>query len=326
MDVHIASDASDSPKREIAPNNQPPKTDSTQSRFNMTIFSRLSLFFPLKGQRILTTELADIEYHGTAGITNCCVRAIARLLSNGEAITKASLITHNNVHAFIVTNLIERSIAIKNGFSSGYPGEAPRGLATALMLFKQHHIDIEEYRVDAKFMHRLEVAALLQSDLDWLSTTDPVRPQAWHDYIYAIQRGASTNANGLSQHYPVAIPYALVDQRIMDLAIDFENDPDKALASAYRRLEQGVRERTQIAESGYKLFSRAFQGANSPLTWSVPDNNEANSRASLFTSVFGAFRNARMHREIPQSPQEALREFLLVNELFLLEQQAVARE
>jgi hypothetical protein len=111
----------------------------------------------------------------------------------------------------------------------------------------------------------------------------------------------------------------------MDLAVRFHEDEDRSIVAAYRRLEDLVRRRTNIVESGTRLFSQAFLSERSPLTWEVRDINEAKARANMFTAIFGAFRNARMHREQKQRPADALREFLLVNELFLLESSAVPR-
>jgi hypothetical protein len=58
------------------------------------------------------------------------------------------------------------------------------------------------------------------------------------------------------------------------------------------------------------------------LTWPVNDDGEKNGRANLFTGTFMAYRNPRAHRE--HSSEELLAEFLLLNQLYRLEFEAVA--
>lgn len=83
-------------------------------------------------------KLAQIEYHGLAGITGECIKAIVRLIHFGDTIEKAMLISYTGgdagQHCFLLTVNGEDLIAIKSGFSSGYHGEGPRGLSTAIQL------------------------------------------------------------------------------------------------------------------------------------------------------------------------------------------------
>ncbi|MCH8504956.1 MAG: hypothetical protein LAT50_11610, partial [Ectothiorhodospiraceae bacterium] len=48
-------------------------------------------------------------------------------------------------------------------------------------------------------------------------------------------------------------------------------------------------------------------------------------RANLFVGVYMANRNRRAHKELPSKLSDELREFLLVNELFLLEAESKLR-
>lgn len=277
----------------------------------------------MKSQRIFTSQLAGIEYCGKNGITADCIRAIARLIYSGELISRACLITFQQTHAFALFDEFNDAHVVKNGFASGYGGEGPKGLSTALRLLERHQVEVEEYEVDQKFMERLESSALLRRDIEWIESARPVRPRRISDYEFLSEVDAAHTAEHLAACLPPTVPFGLMDGRIMDLAVAFQDDQDGAIVAAYRRLEDTVRSRTAISDSGARLFSRAFLSPAAPLTWKVDDPNECKSRASLFTAIFGAFRNARMHREQRQSRKEALREFLLINELFLLEASAV---
>jgi uncharacterized protein (TIGR02391 family) len=126
------------------------------------------------------------------------------------------------------------------------------------------------------------------------------------------------------------------EQRLADLALDFHEAPDRVLLDGFRRLEDRIRDRTWLAEHGAKLFSQAFAGDDSRLVWNMPQNargskpdpiekGEQAGRAQLFTGAYQAFRNPRAHRTLNHSAAEALSEFLMLNQLFRFEAEAVER-
>ncbi|MGP5536680.1 TIGR02391 family protein [Psychrobacter glacincola] len=119
---------------------------------------------------------------------------------------------------------------------------------------------------------------------------------------------------------------ALLDARLIELALDFDKNPDHAIISGYRKIESIVRERTGLEhESSVKLFAKAFQGDDSILCWKNLDSGECRGRASLFSSVFMAYRNNRAHQEPRRNLGDDIREFMLINQLFILESAAVIR-
>jgi hypothetical protein len=118
------------------------------------------------------------------------------------------------------------------------------------------------------------------------------------------------------------IPFAIIDARIIDLAISFWKDPDDKLLKGYRRLEDAIRKRTSLDEHGTKLFSQTFAGNNPKLTWDHIDDGERAGRANLFTGAYMAHRNPRAHRELESDRDGQLAEFLLLNHLFRLEKEA----
>lgn len=111
----------------------------------------------------------------------------------------------------------------------------------------------------------------------------------------------------------------------MDLAITFWNSPDAQLFTAYRRLEDRIRERLGIGEIGAKLCSTAFYPPGR-LYWPGIENGEQVGRANLFIGAFTAYRNPRAHRQLKEPPASQLTEFLLVNQLYRLEGEAVIRD
>lgn len=271
-------------------------------------------------------KLADIEYHGQYGFSESCLHAIVRLIQCGELIVKASLLTWNGKHCFLLHYYKQGLIAISPGFTSGYSGEGPAKLAETLLILKRHGIETEEYEVSQSFMERVRDCCLTDADIDSIEQAKPIRPLRLHDYIYEVRKNRTIKEDGLTRKFPAVIPFRIIDRRIFDLALKLENDADSALMTAYRRLEQIILERCELNGSfGSKLLEKAFEGSNSRLYWHGLDGTEGLGRAFMFKAAFMAFRNRRAHKELEYDSEESLREFLIVNELYLLEAEAIER-
>lgn len=267
---------------------------------------------------------AVVQYHGEASTTRSCLKAIVRLIQGEQSIAEARLLTSGNFHAFLLRLHEGEKIVIKAGFSSGYGGEGPAGLATALQLMRRHGVEIEEVVVPIAMLERVGVNALTESDMAYIVEAKPLRPVRWYDYIFDAQSyGRATDAS-LSLNYSCVVPLRIVDPRIVDLALKLDQDADAALMTGYRRLERIVADRCGLTgATSQKIFSVAFQGAAPMLSWTGLESGEATGRAQLFTGCYMAFRNRRAHKVIDQSQTDFVREFLLLNELFLLEAEAV---
>jgi hypothetical protein len=281
-------------------------------------------------KKIDQQKLAEIEFHGCAGITLICIQAIVRLFHYGNHISKAMLLSHlgpnSGTHCFLLTINYDSIVAIKSGFSSGYGGEGCKGLSTALQLLMRHNTKIEEYSVNQDVIERIDKSCLLNSDLEKLESSIPIAPYRYHDYVYNLQGTSSYSNEHLKKVYPLVVPLSIIDTRLVDLALELTENPGESVLTGYRRLEDIVRERTGLSgEGGNKLFSKAFQDDESKLYWPDLDNAELKGRALLFTGVYMAYRNKRAHKELDSSQEEIVREFLLLNELYVLESSAILR-
>ncbi len=260
-------------------------------------------------------DLAGIQYVGEAGSTQECKDAILRFLQFGDTIANIRILSTSNRHSFLLTLDGIDTVAVKSGFSSGYLGEGPRAFSYVLQLFRSYGYSITEYEVELEIFDRLDNSALSLADISTLANLPAVRPTRWKDYIF--ENDWHLEAKGkIWRDFPLTIPYAIIDPRIVDLALTFWEDPDDKLMKGYRRLEDVVRERCGTSESGAKLFSRAFEKS---LTWNIADNGEKIGRAQLFVSAYMAYRNPRAHKELESSPYGQLNELLLLNHLFILE-------
>lgn len=274
-------------------------------------------------------KLASIEYHGQAGITRDCLNALVRLIHFGDSIENAQLLTckgtHSASHCFLLTINQHDLVAIKSGFSSGYYGEGPSGMSSAIKLLLRQNVEIYEYLVTEDVISRCDHSSLLNSDLEDLENTRPVLPHRFYGYRQGEPGSDINDDKYLKQLFPITLPLGLLDARIVDLALEFGEYPDHAVMKAYKRLEDTIRKKTGLNGSGAKLFAKAFQGDNSILFWKNIEATESIGRANLFIGAFMAFRNPRAHKEQQEDREQATREFLILNELYLLESQSITR-
>jgi len=246
-----------------------------------------------------------------------------RLLQCGTSIARARIISSGNTHCLLLTNAIGDHIAVKSGFASGYGGTGPVCFSVTLQLLHSHGAEIDECVADELLIDRLDHSALTIADVEDVTRARAIRPSRWPQYI--MDRHEEQGRKGtLWQEFPPVVPFSIIDSRIMDLARNLWDDPDRNLLRGYRRLEDLVRERTGLTESNTKLFSRVFAGKDAILTWAVTNESEKNGRANLFAGTYMAYRNPRAHQENPTA--ELLAEFLLLNHLYRLEREAVKAE
>jgi hypothetical protein len=268
--------------------------------------------------------LAGIEYSGLPGISSDCQDAVLRLLQYRDQITRVRILSCSGEHCLLLTVNVGDLIAIKSGFGSGYLGEGSHTFSYVLQLLDAHGAQIEESEVAPDVIERLDNSSLTMSDIDNLDAAVPIRPTRWHGYVFE-QHWESERSGTLWRDFPPVVPFAIIDSRIIDLAISFWEDPDEKLLTGYRRLEDTVRKRTGVDEHGTKLFSQAFAGPKAKLGWESLDAGEHSGRASLFTGAFMAYRNPRAHREVQGDANDQLAEFLLLNHLYRLEKDSKER-
>jgi Protein of unknown function (Hypoth_ymh) len=194
---------------------------------------------------------------------------------------------------------------VKSGFASGYGGEGPRR-SYVLQILDSHGAEIIEHDVPRSLLEKIDDSALTRSDLKRVKKMRHVRPSRWHDYVSDRDFERAREGTLWCEEFPAVIPFALIDARIMDLALDFWNSPDNSLLVGYRRLEDIVREMTAVKHHGTKLFSQAFNSGDGLLTWEHVDDGERAGRMHLFIGTYGAHRNRRAHKEFQAHSGELL--------------------
>ncbi len=267
---------------------------------------------------------AGIEYLGLARISQACQEAVIRRVQYGEKIAQALILTSAGTHCLLLGNGIGDQAAVKSGFASGYGGEGPNAFSYVLQLLDAHGTEIEEVEVEPELLDRLDDSALTVADLHLINTARPVRPLTWYRYILDDDRNSDKHGRLWREFQPV-IPFAIIDPRLIDVALGFWDDPDAKLVTGYRRLEDVIREHTGLTGHGTALLSTAFLGDKSPLCWESVSENEQKGRGMLFTAAFMAHRNPRAHQELKADAEAQLRELLLLNHLFVLQREATSR-
>ena len=274
----------------------------------------------------MKAKFAGIQYLGESGITQVCKEAVIQLIHAGQKIQDVKIITfedtYSKAHALLLTVEYDIQIVIKGGFASGYNGEGPKGYAFVLNLLRQYTDNINEYIIPKSIFERISSSSQTIKDLEYINSVERVHPARWCDSAYLYKK----REHNIFSEFPLTIPMALLDTRLIEIALEFETNPDNAIMSGYRKIESIVRARTDLNnESSTKLFAKAFQGDDSILCWENLDSGESRGRAFIFTSVFMAYRNNRAHQEPCHNLSNDVREFMLINQLFVLESEAVLR-
>jgi len=171
---------------------------------------------------------------------------------------------------------------------------------------------------------------VLISDLNEINPENQVFGSRIRLYIHACGYDSSSaieNHKALQDNFPSIVPLKFVDYRISALALKLKSEPDSSLMTGYKRLEAAIRLRTGFESDtiGVKLFTKAFRGDKAPLYWKNVEPAEREGRAAMFEGIYMAFRNRRAHHELKLRLDEEAREFILLNELFVLESQAINR-
>jgi hypothetical protein len=264
------------------------------------------------------------QYHGSHRTTQSCLDALARLLASSIVIRRAYLLTHEGRHGFYLDAEGPEPIFIRCGFASGYGGEGPAGLAIALRLLERFSVETEEIDVSSGMLHRLDAGALGSADLQTIEASRIVHPVRLYDYMHDGLRARQSPAELMRNQFAMMIPWPILDERLVQIALQLEHDPDRAVFAAFRKLELQVKSRCGMTSSvhGVQVFRSAFRGSGAILSWPGLPASEVEGRAQLFEAAFMAYRNPRAHSEVGGGVKRAYREFYVVNELFLLESEA----
>lgn len=272
-----------------------------------------------------SSELAVAQYVGSHLTTKSCLDAISRLLASSAWIEKVRLLSAGRRHGFYLETNEPEPILVRCGFASGYGGEGPAGLAIALHLFERFQFEVEEVVVPPDLLVRLDENRLSVADIEFVVRAKALRPTGIWDYRDEGLKSRGSPQAAIRSQFKPSVPWSLIDERIVDLALVLQRDPDKAVFEAFRRLESTVAKRAglPIGTAGKDVFRKAFRGSGACLMWKGLPAGEVEGRAQLFEAAFLAYRNPLAHREEVRRAERAYREFYLVNELFLLEREAI---
>ncbi|AXY57083.1 TIGR02391 family protein [Acinetobacter chinensis] len=264
----------------------------------------------------------EIQYLGTP-YTQDCLDAIGIILQTQIHIEKALLLSCNQAHAYLIKSH-RNTYIIRSGFRSGYPGEGPKGLASSLQLLLKHNIAVDEINISEKLMKKINHSSLPDTDIEIMLKTEVVRPTNIYEYIYEIYKTTEYQVTN-DRYYPTELPYHLIDSQILDLALKFNDDPNRSIFNAFIRLENIVQNRINSDKHSSALFEYAFCSENRPLICKNEDKRASQATGRIFPNIYKAFRNEHAHNEVSKPLKTLMREFLLINELYILESEAIQR-
>ena len=269
----------------------------------------------------------EIQYLGTR-YTQDCIEAIALVLQIEEQVETALVLTYDHNHCFLIKGY--RSLyLIRNGFRSDHISEGYKGFVKALKLLQTHQVEIKELIVTLKEFEIIKQNSLSDNHIDTFLNNPSSRTNTIYEYIsnldYMLDKPLKTD-----NYYPSELPLALIDARIVDLALKFNSDADSSIMKAYTRLEDIIRKKIDSQKFSSSLMEEAFcsdlkKNRLSAFKWEVENEEASTAIGRLFANTFKAYRNQRAHSEVNKSFKQLQREFLLINELYLLENESIKR-
>jgi hypothetical protein len=262
------------------------------------------------------TPMEYIEYGGSDGITETCLDAVFRYINYGDQINEVDILTYNMDHALLMRFGDGHCAFIRSGFSSGYSGEAPKGLALVIQIFLSLNVRIREYNVNRSFFKRVNAALIRMKDLVYLNKLKACKPLSYDRFVSLNQMNAAFEHQVWSK-LKEPIPYALFDTRIADLVQEYREKPNDALLTGYKRLENILQAKFITKSFGLNLIKEIMDKKNSIWTPGISEGVQK-GRSLLFQGCFSSFRNELAHNEFVHV-EYGLSEFLLLNLLFLYE-------
>lgn len=272
--------------------------------------------------------MAAYQYLGMPGITWECLQAVRLILTGGGYFNRdgremipsaATLVTKRQndpkepgAHAFIFWEWILTCTVVPSGFSSGYHGEGPRGLAYALLMIESKGIPFYELKVEEDLFERLDGNRLTDDDLEFLdhhgrsryvrvsdytdsslSDSDPVKYSRIYDDYLPFLEGDSTPR----------IDWEWLDREIAEKCEALAaTDLRSALARAFLILKNRLSSAFELGDNldGEDLVNKIF-GTNGILASTATDDAKKKENLALrdlLAGLFKVFRNKYSHADV----------------------------
>ncbi|MGE8542198.1 MAG: TIGR02391 family protein [Acinetobacter sp.] len=268
-----------------------------------------------------------IQYLGTP-YTQDCIEAIALVLQFEEQVEQALVLTNDHNHCFLIKGY-RTFYLIRHGFRSDYISEGYKGFVKALKLLQRHEVEIKELLITTKEFEIIRQNSLSDSNVESFLNSSYSRTNTIYDYISNLDFMLNEPLK-INDYYPSELPLKLIDERIIDLAFKFKLDANASIMTAYTPLEDIIRKKINSQNFSSSLMEDAFcsdlkKKKLSPFKWEAENEEASNAIGRLFVNMFEAYRNQRAHSEAKKSLSQLQREFLLINELYLLEYESIKR-
>lgn len=269
----------------------------------------------------------SIQYLGTP-YTQDCIEALALVLQIEEQVEMALILTNNHNHCFLIQGY-RTTYLIRYGFRSDHISEGYKGFVKALKLLQRHEVEIKELVISSKEFETIQQNSLSDSNVQSFLNSPYKRTHTIYEHISNLDYMLKEPLK-IDNYYPKELPLNLIDERILDLALSFKEDADASIMKAYTRLEDIIRKKLNSQKFSSSLMEDAFcsdlkKNRLSPFKWETENEESSTAIGRLFTNTFKAYRNPRAHSEVKKSTSQLQREFLLINELYLLENESIQR-
>lgn len=275
---------------------------------------------------VYNTEQAVISYIGSSSPIECS-EAIIDCLARGDKPERAVLLSAPLVdgekvrrHGFFLEFERIGWFVVSPAYASGYGGSGPEQLSKILSLLNRTFDNIFEYEIEQDAFHRLKQHQLLDSDID--SILQPIRRTGskifLQDYIY---KEHYDRVRSLFTDFSARLPLTMLHPDLADIALDIFTDPIGTIREACTILEQSLKDKSNIKESGSKLFDAALKPrVGKLLIKDCEDNAEQSGLQFMAKGFYQLHRNPIMHKSsksIAQSTKDSISVLLVANHLLL---------
>ncbi len=151
------------------------------------------------------SDRQTVQYFGKSGYTEPCLQAVNAILNSGILPKTVTIVSEHRVtrqarqdHLFIFWDWGYIPVVIvPSGFSSGYPGEGPKGYALAICMIREKQIPIDWITVNSRDFNSLD-KGLIQYEDDPLIMDIKAKTEGltwpWYEWVpenleEALERG-----------------------------------------------------------------------------------------------------------------------------------------
>lgn len=276
---------------------------------------------------MVSRQNAVMPYIGSSSPFEC-TECILDLLARGENLKQVILlsspineVSNTRSHGFLLDFESLGWMIVSSCYASGYDGASPRELSKILSLLSFVSDNLLEYEMDKETFHRLERHQLLSSDIDDITLAWSLGKKT-NIYDYINPKDFSERKRlSLFDDFKSRLPLTNLHPDLSEIALEIFTDPIGTIREVCTILEDSLKKKCGLEESGTKLFDKALSPKKGKLKFQGLDKDgELAGLQLLAKGFFQLHRNPIMHKSsksIHLPVKDAISQLIIANHLLL---------